>query len=457
MSTRTIINSVERKSILFIGDLFLIGFSLNNFVNRAIDYQDEYNFSTKVSLFVFGIILYFMIAYVLDLYNLDKNPKSLTYSILRVFSIVFLFTIFQFATATIIFDFPFWRLHLFIFMIFCPIQLVLWRLLFNYVFKFVPTTKSVLYLYDESTSESLDKNIAHINGIGRETYYKVVASKLNKDSVIAQDDINEEVVNSIDSWIINTRDYTHFSNILESKMVDSILSGKEVLTYTSFYENTYEALPVESNNDSIYEILQLKNGKIRYLQTIVNFNFNFFLTLITGFIFFLVVPFVFVANLFLNRGPLFYTQLRVGKYGKEYKIYKFRSMVVDAENKGAKMATKNDARVTKFGKVLRKFRIDELPQILSVIKGDMVFIGPRPERKVFVEKLNEVTPFYNVRHLVKPGITGWAQVKYKYGETLQDSIKKLEYDLYYIKNKSIVLDIRIIFKTLTTILFSRGL
>ena len=131
-------------------------------------------------------------------------------------------------------------------------------------------------------------------------------------------------------------------------------------------------------------------------------------------------------------------------------------MVVDAEQEGAKMATRNDARITPFGKILRIFRIDELPQIISVIKGDMHFIGPRPERKVFVDELNKKLPFYNVRHLIRPGITGWAQVKYKYGENLEDSIRKLEYDLYYIKNQSATLDLRIIFKTITTILFSRG-
>ena len=131
-------------------------------------------------------------------------------------------------------------------------------------------------------------------------------------------------------------------------------------------------------------------------------------------------------------------------------------MVVDAEKSGVKMATRGDSRITAFGKILRLFRIDELPQIISVIKGDMQFIGPRPERKVFVSQLNKITPFYNVRHLVKPGITGWAQVKFKYGENLDDSIQKLEYDLFYIKNKSITLDLRIIFKTITTVLFSRG-
>ena len=131
--------------------------------------------------------------------------------------------------------------------------------------------------------------------------------------------------------------------------------------------------------------------------------------------------------------------------------------MVDAEKSGAKMASKNDMRVTPFGKVLRMFRIDEIPQIISVIKGNMQFIGPRPERKIFVDELNQITPFYNVRHIIKPGITGWAQVKFKYGENLDDSIKKLEYDLYYLKNKSITLDLRIIFKTITTVLFSRGI
>ena len=153
---------------------------------------------------------------------------------------------------------------------------------------------------------------------------------------------------------------------------------------------------------------------------------------------------------------MFYTQKRIGLHGNEFKIYKFRSMVVNAEKEGAKMAVKNDTRITPFGRILRIFRIDELPQIISVIKGDMQFIGPRPERKVFVNQLNSLVPFYETRHLIKPGITGWAQVKYKYGENLEDSIKKLEYDLYYIKNRSITLDLRIVFKTVTTVLFSRG-
>ncbi|WP_421807468.1 exopolysaccharide biosynthesis polyprenyl glycosylphosphotransferase [Flagellimonas sp.] len=457
MSTKPLLNTLERKSILFLGDLTLIGLSLRNFVLRAVDYQNEDPLFYQIAIVGIGVVIYFLLAYIFETYNLEKVPKSVTYSIIRIFTITFLFTVSIVFVTTFFFAFAYWQLYLLVFMIFCPIQLSLWRLLFNYIFKFVPTVKRVLYIYDASTKDSLQKNVDNINGEeGNETYYKVVSTYLNSDD---SDPISENKLleNNIDSLIINTRSYNHFSKQMENMLVNSLLSGKEVLTYTSFYESTYEALPIDSHNDSLYEVLQLSNNKIHYIQGIANFTFNFFLTFISGLAFLLSIPFVFLLNIFLNPGPLFYTQLRVGKHGKEYKVFKFRSMVVDAEKKGAKMATKNDARVTKFGKVLRKFRVDELPQVWSIIRGDMSFIGPRPERKVFVDKLNEVTPFYNVRHLVKPGISGWAQVKYKYGENLEDSIRKLEYDLYYIKNKSIVLDLRIIFKTLSTILFSRGI
>lgn len=423
---------------------------------RAVDYQNEDPLFYQIAIVSLGVLNYFLLAYIFETYNLEKVPKSVTYSIIRIFTITFLFTISIVGITTFFFAFAYWQVYLLVFIIFCPIQLSLWRLLFNYVFKFVPTVKKVLYIYDETTKHSLQKNLDNINGDAEnETYYKVVSTYLNSDE---GDPINENKLleKNIDSCIINTRSYNHFSKQMENMLVNSLLSGKEVLTYTSFYESTYEALPIDSHNDSLYEILQLSNNKIHYIQGITNFSFNILLTFVSGLAFLLSIPFVFLLNIFFNPGPLFYTQLRVGKHGKEYKVFKFRSMVVDAEKKGAKMATKNDARVTKFGKVLRKFRVDELPQVWSIIRGDMSFIGPRPERKVFVDKLNEVTPFYNVRHLVKPGISGWAQVKYKYGENLEDSIRKLEYDLYYIKNKSVVLDLRIIFKTLSTVLFSRG-
>ena len=131
-------------------------------------------------------------------------------------------------------------------------------------------------------------------------------------------------------------------------------------------------------------------------------------------------------------------------------------MVENAESNGAVFTTSNDTRVTSFGKFLRKTRIDEFPQFINILKGEMAVIGPRPERAVFVDEIAELMPFYETRHVIKPGLTGWAQVNYSYGETIDDSLIKLQYDLYYIKHRSIYLDLNIIFKTITTVLFYRG-
>lgn len=158
-----------------------------------------------------------------------------------------------------------------------------------------------------------------------------------------------------------------------------------------------------------------------------------------------------------SPGPVVYSQTRVGKGGAHFTIYKFRSMRNDAEAKtGAVWAQKNDPRVTPLGRFLRKSRIDELPQLFNVLRGEMAFVGPRPERPEFVETLSKQIPFYPQRHVVKPGITGWAQINHKYGDTIEDTVQKLEYDLYYIKNLSLALDFLIMFHTAKVMLLSRG-
>jgi len=174
----------------------------------------------------------------------------------------------------------------------------------------------------------------------------------------------------------------------------------------------------------------------------------------------LTFPLMLLAALLVkmeDRGPVFYSQERVGKDGKTFYVHKFRSMRVDAEKAGKpQWAAQNDPRVTRFGNFMRKTRIDELPQILNVFKGEMSFVGPRPERPYFVEQLIEVVPYYNVRHSVKPGITGWAQVRYGYGSSAEDALQKLQYDLYYVKNNSLFLDVLILINTLKVVLFRSG-
>ena len=169
-----------------------------------------------------------------------------------------------------------------------------------------------------------------------------------------------------------------------------------------------------------------------------------------------LIPFIIIVNLISNKGSLFYTQERVGLNGEVFKIFKFRTMGKNAEKDGAVFSTCNDVRVTPFGKFMRKTRIDEFPQFINILKGEMSIIGPRPERPFFVEQIANKMPFYTTRHIIKPGLTGWAQVNYRYGETLEDSLVKLQYDLYYIKHRSVFIDINIILRTFSTVLFYRG-
>jgi exopolysaccharide biosynthesis polyprenyl glycosylphosphotransferase len=173
----------------------------------------------------------------------------------------------------------------------------------------------------------------------------------------------------------------------------------------------------------------------------------------------LLSPLVLIISILIksdSRGPVFYQQERTGHNGKVFKLLKFRSMVENAEANGPVWAESEDKRVTRVGRWIRKWRIDEIPQMFNVLKGDMSFVGPRPERPFFVDQLEKEIPFYDQRFSVKPGITGWAQIKYRYGASKDDALEKLKYDLYYIKNLSWLFDVIIIFETVKVVLFGKG-
>ena len=169
-----------------------------------------------------------------------------------------------------------------------------------------------------------------------------------------------------------------------------------------------------------------------------------------------VLPILMIAVRLSSPGPIFFRQVRVGLRGKPFEVIKFRTMRQDAEKNGAQWAKKNDSRVTAIGRFMRKTRLDEIPQLWNVLRGDMGFVGPRPERPEFVEWLSSEIPFYELRHIIRPGLTGWAQVRYGYGSTLEETKHKLEYDLYYVKHMSVGLDLLVIFETVKTILLRRG-
>ena len=239
-------------------------------------------------------------------------------------------------------------------------------------------------------------------------------------------------------------------------LLEAKLRGSMVVDIRSFYEHVVQRLPLSQMTDEW--LLQTEGfslntrGSLRRLKRALDVLISLLLLIPAA-------PIMLITAIVVrleSPGPVIYTQDRVGLFEKEFTVYKFRSMRADAEKNGAVWASAQDARVTKFGKFIRKVRIDELPQIWNIIKGDMSFIGPRPERMAFVTKLKETIPYYSLRHTVKPGLTGWAQVCYPYGASEEDARRKLEYDLYYIKNMSILLDINIVFKTVGVVLFPKG-
>ena len=233
------------------------------------------------------------------------------------------------------------------------------------------------------------------------------------------------------------------------------LRGIEVLDAATFYENETGCLLIENVQPSafIYTNGFRMTSFMRSYKRIFDIIFSAIGLLLT-LPFFPLVAFIIKLD---SPGPVFYKQLRVGEREVEYFVYKFRTMRQDAEKEsGAVWAQKDDPRVTKVGAFMRKSRIDEIPQLFNVLKGDMSFVGPRPERLAFVERLKVNIPFYSTRHFVKPGVTGWAQVCYPYGASEEDALEKLRYDLFYIKNYSIFLDFKIIMDTIRVVLSGFG-
>ncbi len=239
------------------------------------------------------------------------------------------------------------------------------------------------------------------------------------------------------------------------ELLDLRLGGVKVEEATSWLERISGRIEVEQLYPSW--LIFTEGFRFSSFFRLVRRTANFTVALAGLLVTLPLLPFIWLAVKLDSRGPVLYRQQRVGRRGVVFYCYKFRTMRVDAEaDTGATWATDDDPRITRVGKFLRASRLDEIPQLWCVLKGDMHFVGPRPERPEFVESLSREIPYYGVRHVVRPGITGWAQVQYKYGNTLEDAREKLQYDLFYIKNASLGLDFIILFQTIKIVLLGRG-
>lgn len=239
-------------------------------------------------------------------------------------------------------------------------------------------------------------------------------------------------------------------------LVKQRLSGVPILALPEFCEYHWFKVPVSSVGDDWIYLSQgfssLNNGVAQRLKRSLDVFFAFVLLLMNIPILLLTIALISLTS----KGPAVFKQRRVGLNGKEFTIYKLRTMYIDAESEGAIWAKKADIRITKIGKLLRSSRLDELPQLWNVLKGDMSLVGPRPERPEFTKSLTKNIPYYDLRNIVKPGLTGWAQVMYPYGASEEDALRKLEYDLYYIKHQSILFDFNIFIRTILVVCGRQG-
>lgn len=258
----------------------------------------------------------------------------------------------------------------------------------------------------------------------------------------------------IDEIVVGVRE-RRGGGLPADQLLECKLAGIEVVDLPSFFERETGQIHVESLNPSWMIFSDgFQRGSVKDVSK------RLFDITASGLLLLLTLPVMLITAFLIwleNGTPVFYRQERVGEYGRIFNVLKFRSMCQDAEHDGVpQWAKKHDDRITRVGRIIRLLRIDELPQVFNVFKGDMSFVGPRPERPYFVEDLTKKISYYPSRHTVKPGITGWAQIRYPYGATVEDAVQKLQYDLYYVKNHTLFLDLIILFQTAQVVLFGKG-
>ncbi|MGG7035820.1 MAG: sugar transferase [Flavobacterium sp.] len=452
----------ERKVLLRVFDIFFVLFSLS--VVSAVFEFNYFSFSGTNYYWSIVLALYLTVfGSIFEMYNLliaSKQLEGVRSVILTSSTTVFFYLLTPVLTPSL----PSNRFQILVFYFTVLASLLFWRIIYVKFFASHRFLKSAILVCDKSQLNQLVEGLGNVD-----PHYRIVGFvDLNEsESVDCEKSVIKEIKlnrlsdflanNSISEIVVASGKTEFITKNLYENLIQFLQSGVVIREYYQLYEELTQRIPVQylSRDFHLYFPFSRSNQNRLYLISIR--IFEIVLSIIGLTIAFMFFPLLILGNLIANRGPVFYTQERVGQNGKIFNIYKYRTMVYNAEIQGgAVFAMVNDLRVTPFGKFMRKTRIDEFPQFFNILKGDMSFIGPRPERPVFTQIISEKMPFYETRHIIKPGLTGWAQVNYNYGTTLDDSLVKLQYDLYYIKYRNIFMDIDIMLKTLTTVLFYRG-
>ncbi|XOA42568.1 MAG: sugar transferase [Candidatus Nealsonbacteria bacterium] len=422
-----------KKFLLFLGDIFLLYISL--LITLFLGFFEEFDSQVFIlHLLPFSIVYFFwlIIFYISGLYDLPLIKSKISFyshifgAILSglILGMLFFYTIPFFGITP--------KTNLILNSLIFGILLVLWRNFFYSLFSVHFLNKTAM-VGKGTQVEDLKKGISERPYLG----YRIVPIDFKKD-LLSQ--IQKENINTV----IFTEEYESDLKVLKALYL-CLPARVNFLDFATAYEMIYEKIPVSMISHAWF-LENLKEGGRDFYDKIK----SLFDVVLSSLLLILTLPFWPLIALSIkleDRGPVFYRQERVGKDRKNFLLIKFRSMKVGAEKEEAVWAKKEDKRKTKVGKFLRRVHFDEIPQMINVIRGDISLVGPRPERPEFVEKLGEEIPHYHLRHIIKPGFTGWAQIKFRYGRSVMDSKEKFEYDLYYLKNRNFLLDIGVLLKT----------
>jgi len=417
-------------------------------------------FAARTGATTFTTVLYLIFLYICDLYNLDRSFHKKE-GLVRIFVAIATGAVASSAIFFLLHHWQYARSLLFWQALICSVLIMSWRFLYSLLFPKMSTKEDILIIGAGEAGRAIYEVLKGTTSPFRvKGFLDDDPAKLNmaigssfvigttKDLIAIS---NSMGIKTVILAIIHNRSFT-----IMRRMLDARLQGIKIIEMPTLYEQLSQRVPIHYIQDHwlLFEdgFNFLGKGYVKKFKRIVDVTASLF-------IFVLVAPLMAITILAIrldSSGPIFYKQERVGERGRVFILRKFRSMCVDAEKCGAVWAQEDDPRITRVGKWIRLTRIDELPQLWNVIKGEMSLIGPRPERPEFVKELEKIIPYYYIRHTVKPGITGWAQINYRYGASVEDAIRKLEYDVYYVKNMSPAMDIEIFLKSIGVVLFGQG-
>lgn len=416
--------AVRLKQILLVlGDVatLYVALFLTLFIRYGVTWEGA---ETQSHFQPFSILfaLWILVFYVNGLYEIGrmKNTGTFVKNLLAAIFVAAALSVAFFYFVTVYGITP--KTNLFIFLIFAFALMYVWRTLYNTALgRHLPVT-AVAFFRQSAVTEEIIRTIAENPQLG----YRVTNDIENADLIVVPPRAAEAG--------------THTTTLYRYAV-----AGVEVTDTTTFYELVFGRLPVVELEEAWF----LKNLANRHtLYDFFRTPIEMLMALVMLIFMLPVMTLIALMIKLTSRGPVIFKQVRVGEFGKEFTLYKFRSMVANAEEKtGPVWKTENDPRFTAIGRVIERTHLDELPQLINILKGDASFVGPRPERPTFVRELKGSIPYYELRHLVRPGIAGWAQLQYKYGNSVEDAYNKLQYDLYYLKNRSFLLDLSILLKT----------